>query len=104
MSQPDPRQNSFQSAVTFIVVAVAVLTLLIIFAALFMGLWLDRIFESRPAFTVGLMIASIPVTLVAIFRLVRIASGRITGTSSQHPQEEQQRGTGTAGPADPTGS
>lgn len=61
---------------------VGCLTLLIIFAALFAGLWLDRYLDSRPLFTVGLLIVSVPVTLIVMFRVVKSATDRIKPTQT----------------------
>jgi F0F1-type ATP synthase assembly protein I len=56
---------------------VGCLTLVIILAALFLGLWLDNQFQTRPLFTLILIIASIPVSLAAMFVVVRFATKRI---------------------------
>jgi len=53
------------------------MTLVVIFAALFVGLWLDRTFDSKPLFTLGLMIGSVPVTLFIMFRIVKMATSQI---------------------------
>lgn len=50
---------------------VGCLTLIIILSALFLGLWLDGLFDSRPVFTTILMIASIPITLFTMIFVVR---------------------------------
>jgi ABC-type transport system involved in cytochrome c biogenesis permease subunit len=60
----DNNQNSFKSAVTITVIGVAVITFVVIFLALFAGLWLDRLMHSRPIFTISLVIISIPVTII----------------------------------------
>jgi F0F1-type ATP synthase assembly protein I len=78
MSQPDSKgQDEFRTAVTMTVVWVAGLTLVIIFAALFTGFWLDKILDSKPLFTIVLVFVSIPVTLFLTFRVVRTATSRI---------------------------
>jgi len=56
---------------------VGCLTLLIVLAALFIGLWLDGQFGTKPILTIILMIASIPVTLVLMFWIVRKATARL---------------------------
>ena len=87
------KQDEFRTAVTMTVVWVAGLTLIIIFAALFTGLWLDKILNSKPIFTVGLMIVSIPVTLFLTFRVVKAATARIKpATKKDIPEEEPHRG------------
>jgi len=50
---------------------VGCLTLIIILLALFLGLWLDGVFYSRPIFTIILMIASIPISLFTMIFVVR---------------------------------
>jgi F0F1-type ATP synthase assembly protein I len=74
---------------------VGCLTLLFVLAALFGGLWLDNYFGTKPIITVVLMIASIPVTLVAMFWIVRKATSRLqqnrenTGLPSGRGGEQQ---------------
>jgi hypothetical protein len=58
---------------------VGCLTIVVVLAALFGGLYLDNRFAGdRPIFTVSLMLGSIPVTLVAMFWVVRKATSRLT--------------------------
>jgi len=56
---------------------VGCLTLVFVLAVLFGGLWLDNYLDTRPIFTVILMIASVPVTLIAMFWIVRKATARL---------------------------
>jgi F0F1-type ATP synthase assembly protein I len=78
MRQPNARgQDEFKTAVTITVVWVAGITLVFIFAALLAGLWLDKILNSKPIFTIVFVLASIPVTLFLTFRVVRKATARI---------------------------
>lgn len=52
-------------------------TLVIVFAALFIGLWLDTQFGRRGPFTFALLCLSIPVSLYAMLRLTMSAIERI---------------------------
>jgi F0F1-type ATP synthase assembly protein I len=94
MSQPDRRnQDEFRSAVTMTVIWVAGLTLVVIFVALFAGIFLDRQLHTTPILTIVLTIASIPVTIYLTFRVVRTATSRIQPTVKKGtPEEEPQRG------------
>jgi F0F1-type ATP synthase assembly protein I len=94
MNQPgSKKQDEFRSAVTMTVVWVAVLTLITIFAALFAGILLDRLLNSKPLFTIVLTIASIPVTIYATFRVVKAASNRIQpAVKKEISEEEPHRG------------
>jgi F0F1-type ATP synthase assembly protein I len=89
MSQSNGKgQDEFRTAVTMTVVWVASLTLVIIFAALLAGLWLDKILESKPLFTVVLVLVSIPVTLILTFRVVKTATARIQSAIKKDVTEE----------------
>src|SRR5512139_1599858 len=52
---------------------VGCITLVIVLLAVFGGLWLDRLFGTRPLFTVGLVLASAPISLVLTFWVARRA-------------------------------
>jgi F0F1-type ATP synthase assembly protein I len=72
---------------------VAGLTLAIIFVALFAGILLDKFLNSKPLFTVILTIASIPLTIISTFRVVKAASSRIQPVAKkENLQEESHRG------------
>lgn len=94
MSQPVKKeQDEFRTAVTMTVVWVAGLTLVVIFAALFAGLWLDGIMHSKPLFTIVFILASIPATLFLTFRVVRAATARIQpAVKKEVTEEEPHRG------------
>jgi ABC-type transport system involved in cytochrome c biogenesis permease subunit len=82
MNQPEKQDNNrLQYAMNLTLASIAgqvgCLTLIIIFLALFAGLWLDRYFDTRPLFTIVLLIGSVPVTLFLMFRVVKAATGRI---------------------------
>ena len=90
MNQPgNKQQDEFRSAVTMTVVWVAGLTLGIIFIALFAGILLDRVLNTKPIFTIVLTIASIPATIYATFRVVKAASSRIRSAPNQVKSEEE---------------
>lgn len=100
MSQPEHQdKDRFRYAMNLTLASVAgqvgCLTLVIIFLALFAGIWLDRIMDSRPLFTIVLLIGSVPVTLFLMFRVVRAATDRIKPvekkTKSETPQEDSNR-------------
>jgi F0F1-type ATP synthase assembly protein I len=85
MSQPEnQKKNNFQYAMNMTMASIAgqvgCLTLAVIFAALFVGLWLDRYFGTKPLFTVVILLGSVPVTLFLMFRLVKAATDRIKPT------------------------
>ena len=69
---PEPRSTGMPLALAGLLGSVGCVTLIVIFVALGIGLWLDLQFDSRPLLTVIFVLASIPVT---IFLMVRIVLG-----------------------------
>jgi F0F1-type ATP synthase assembly protein I len=76
-SQNNRNQYAFNLTLAAVAGQVGCLTLVIILAALFGGLWLDSRFDSEPVFTVVLMIASVPFTIVAMLWVVKKATSRM---------------------------
>lgn len=77
---------------------VGLLTLIIVLVALFAGLWLDNYFNSRPYFTLGLVLGSVPVTLVVMVILVKFITSRVRLSGAKkfrEFQEETNRGKDT---------
>ncbi|GAP15274.1 putative F0F1-ATPase subunit [Longilinea arvoryzae] len=68
---------------------VGCLTLVIILGAVFGGLWLDAHFNSKPAFTIGLLIVSIPVSVVVMLLVVRSAISKIKNIPTQTKKPEE---------------
>lgn len=60
---------------------VGCVTLVIVIASVLGGLWLDSRFDTRPFFTLVLLIASIPVSLLAMIKIVRVVTSRIKAGS-----------------------
>ncbi len=56
---------------------VGCLTLLIVLASVFAGLWLDNHFQTRPILTLALVLVSIPISLVIMFIVARAAVERL---------------------------
>jgi F0F1-type ATP synthase assembly protein I len=95
--QPDKNRSQYAFNLTLAAVAgqVGCLTLVIVLAALIGGLWLDAQFDTRPLITIILMVASVPITLVLMFWVVRKATSHIRTTDipkSAEIQEEAESG------------
>jgi F0F1-type ATP synthase assembly protein I len=52
-------------------------------------LWLDKILNSKPLFTIILVLVSIPVTLYLTFRVVKTATTRIQPDLKKEVTEEE---------------
>lgn len=56
---------------------VGCVTLVIVIAAVLGGLWLDSRLDTKPVFTLVFLIASIPVSLVVMLRIVRLVTSKM---------------------------
>mgnify|MGYP002713105062 CR=1 FL=1 len=73
------------------------LTVVILFAAVFGGLWLDKVFDSKPIITILLVIISAPAALGLTFWVAMRAAKRVnppvpTEEQSINLDEEEQTG------------
>ena len=97
-SSKQSEKNRSQYALNLTLAAVAgqvgCLTLVIVLAALFGGLWLDSNFQTKPMFTVGLMVLSVPVTLVAMVWVVRTATSKIQTKVEPNSEEFEEDSSG----------
>ncbi|WP_322507396.1 AtpZ/AtpI family protein [Anaerolinea sp.] len=67
-------------------------TLVIILGAVLGGLWLDAQFQTRPLITLILVFASIPVSLLVMFFIVRSTTSKIKGNLKHQNGEEADIG------------
>ena len=88
-SEKSRAQRTFNFTLAAVVTQVGCLTLVILLAALFGGMWLDQIFQMKPMFTLGLTIASIPVSLIAMLWIVRSATSRLRSGPGEDRKNEE---------------
>jgi len=89
--EPTPRQKLLNLTLAGVAAQVGCITLVIVLAAVFGGIWLDGRFATRPWFTFGLLIISIPISLVAMFVIVRVAVSKIkTGSQKMQPEKSKE--------------
>jgi F0F1-type ATP synthase assembly protein I len=87
----DPARYAFNLTLAAVAGQVGCLTVLIIFLALLAGLWLDNRFGTpRPFFTIGLLLASVPVTLIAMVLVVRQTTSRIQMEKPQNKEDAEE--------------
>ncbi len=82
----DPKRRWLNLTLAGIAGQVGCLTLVIVLGAVLGGLWLDAQFHTRPLITLILVIASIPISLVLMFLVVRGATAKIKA-NLQAPKE-----------------
>ncbi len=78
----DRKQYVFNLTLAAVAGQVGCLTLAIIFLALVGGLLLDKYLNTKPLFTLLLMIGSVPITIALMFWIVRAAISKIKPSSS----------------------
>jgi F0F1-type ATP synthase assembly protein I len=69
---------------------VGCVTVIIVFGALFAGIWLDRWLQTRPLFTVGLLLGSVPVTIGLMYWLVKKAVAKIQPAGPTQKQRKEE--------------
>ncbi len=92
MSSQDGEKKSskpyfFNLALAAIAGQVGCLTLLIVLAAVFGGLWLDNRFDTKPIITLILVFGSLPLTLLLMFAVVRGATKKMKISNSSQVEE-----------------
>ena len=78
--EPDkkkPGKRISNLAITAVAGGAGCFTLIIVMGAVFLGLWLDNHFASRPLLTIILVIFSIPISVVGMYGIVRGVVSRI---------------------------
>jgi F0F1-type ATP synthase assembly protein I len=82
-SRPHRGGYSRNIALAVLTANVGCLTVLITIAAMFLGLWLDGRFSSKPWFTLGIMLLSLPVSLYVMFFVVRWTTSKMSLEDAQ---------------------
>jgi len=78
MAQSEQKGRSILSTLLVVMVGqVGCLTLIIILASVFGGLWLDNTFGTKPVFTLVLLFAGIPISVLVMLVVDRKTLGRL---------------------------
>lgn len=95
-TETERRRNTFNYTIAAIIGQVGCLTVIIIVLALLIGMSLDKAFESRPWFTIIMLVGSVPVTLVVMFWATRWTTSKMIipepNDKEELPQEEEEVG------------
>lgn len=86
------KQNKKNMLLAALLGQIGVLTLVIVLAAAFGGMALDARFDTKPWFTVVLLIASIPVSLFLMVWIARKTVAKIKAADSEEIMEEETIG------------
>jgi hypothetical protein len=78
MAQSEKKGRSiFNTLVIVMIGQVGCLTLIIILASVFGGLWLDNLFGTKPVITLVLLFAGIPVSVIVMLVVARRTLARL---------------------------
>ena len=86
-----PRQSALNMTIIGLVGQVGCLTLVILLASVFIGLWLDTTFGTRPWITIGMLIVSIPIALVVMFFVTRKTTDKFKREFESRQKERLQK-------------
>ena len=92
--EKDTQQRLFRYTLIGIIGQVGCLTILIILGAVFAGLWLDRYFQTNRLITFVLVIASIPVSLLVMFFVVRAGLARLKPRLTNKVDQDEEADIG----------
>jgi F0F1-type ATP synthase assembly protein I len=96
MTQSNQRGRSIITTLLIVMIGqVGCLTLVIILASVFGGLWLDNTFGTKPVFTLALLFAGIPISV-----LVMLVVARRTLTRLQEKAEAEKESDTSSQEAD----
>ena len=94
-STPNPEsKNQRVKNLTLAVFAgqVGCLTLVILALAVLAGVWLDNHFQTKPVFTLVLVLASVPVSVITMLFVARKAIDKIKSQPPEHPNPRTKEG------------
>ena len=78
MTQSEQKGRSILTNLLIVLIGqVGCLTLVIILASVFAGLWLDKIFDTKPVITLALLFAGIPVSVLVMLNVGRKTLARM---------------------------
>jgi len=78
MTQSEQKGRSILTNLLIVLIGqVGCLTLLIVLASVFGGLWLDKVFNTKPVFTLALLFAGIPVSVFVMLTVGRRTLARL---------------------------
>lgn len=91
----DRAQKALKMTLAGVLGQVGWLTILVVSVAIVAGLWVDAQFQTQPVFTLVFVLASVPITLYLMFRLVLSVAPKIKITTHQAigAQKDQEEGT-----------
>ena len=89
------KQRTINVIIAILVAQVGLISLVIILAALFGGMWLDNRLGTRATYTIIFLLASVPVSLLTKLLIARSTLKKIRADASRPKFAEEQKRIGT---------
>lgn len=86
-SKQTNRQNMVYTLLVVMIGQVGCITIVVILASVFGGLWLDKLFGTKPVFTLALLFAGIP---LSVFLMLYAARKTLARLREKYETEEQK--------------
>jgi F0F1-type ATP synthase assembly protein I len=91
MTQSEQKGRSILTNLLIVLIGqVGCLTLVIILASVFGGLWLDRMFDTKPVFTLALLFAGIPGSVLVMLLVARRTLARLQENVEKESENSSQ--------------
>jgi F0F1-type ATP synthase assembly protein I len=90
----DPQVDAARSSLELafrVIAQIGGLTMAVILVAIFGGLFLDRLLDTRPLFTIILIVGSFPLSMYVIYRVALGAVGTIKPTTGRPRGKKEMR-------------
>ena len=89
MTQSEQKGRSALTTLLIVLIGqVGCLTLIIILASVFVGLWLDNMFGTKPVITLVLLFAGIPISVLVMLVVARRTLARIKAEAEKDKNSE----------------
>ena len=89
MAQSEQKGRRILNTLLVVMVGqVGCLTLIIILASVFGGLWLDQTFGTKPVFTLALLFAGIPISVLVMLVVARRTLARLRDESEKEKKTD----------------
>jgi F0F1-type ATP synthase assembly protein I len=89
MTQSEQKGRSALNTLLIVLIGqVGCLTLIIILASVFLGMWLDNMFGTKPVITLVLLFAGIPISVLVMLVVARRTLARIKAEAEKDKNSE----------------
>ncbi|MEP7355662.1 MAG: AtpZ/AtpI family protein [Anaerolineales bacterium] len=92
--QPDQQADAARASLELafrVIAQIGGLTLAVILVSIFGGLFLDRLLDTKPLFTIILIVGSFPISMYVIYRVALGAVGKINPAAGRPRAKKEMR-------------